>query len=126
MIEKLHRALQDAVRAAVKTRYGLDVDAVVLEKPPQSKLGDLATPLPFELAKQLKRAPRQIAVELAESVVKVEGVEKAEVAGAGYLNFHFARGAVFSGVVEAVSRPEPGVKPDAPKVIVEHTNINPN
>lgn len=126
MIEKLHRALQDAVRTAVKARYGLDVETVVLEKPPQSKLGDLASPLPFELAKGLKRAPRQIAAELADSVAKIQGVEKAEVAGGGYLNFHFDRGAVFSGVIQAARQPERGVKAKAPKVIIEHTNINPN
>ncbi|HXE74289.1 MAG TPA: arginine--tRNA ligase [Candidatus Xenobia bacterium] len=126
MLQKLHRALQNAVRAAVKKRYGIEVDAVVLERPPQTRLGDLASPLPFELARTLKRAPRQIAAELAESVEKVEGVERAEAAGGGYLNFHFQRGAVFSGVVQAARRPEAGVRPDAPKVIVEHTNINPN
>ncbi len=125
-MQKLHRALQAAVRAAVKTRYGIEVDAIVLEKPPQSKLGDLACPLPFELAKQLKRAPRQIAAELAESVAKVDGVERAEAAGGGYLNFHFERGGVFCAVVAAARRPEAGVKSETPKIIVEHTNINPN
>ncbi len=125
-MQKLHQALQAAVRAAVKTRYGLEVGAVVLEKPPQSKLGDLACPLPFELAKQLKRAPRQIAAELAQTVAKVDGVERAEAAGGGYLNFHFEREAVFCGVVETARRPEARVSPDASKIIVEHTNINPN
>ncbi len=123
-MERLHRALQDAVRAAVKQRYEIELEGVVLERPPQSKLGDVATPLPFELAKRLKRAPKQIATELAESVEKVAGVEWAEAAG-GYLNFHFDRGAVFAGVVEP-----PGVKEaatlDTRKLIVEHTNINPN
>ncbi|MGH9788265.1 MAG: arginine--tRNA ligase [Candidatus Acidiferrales bacterium] len=123
-MERLHRALQDAVRAAVKQRYEIELEGVVLERPPQSKLGDVATPLPFELAKRLKRAPKQIATELAESVEKVAGVEWAEAAG-GYVNFHFDRGAVFAGVVEP-----PGVKEaatlDTRKLIVEHTNINPN
>ncbi len=125
-MQKLHRALQAAVRAAVKARFGIEVESVVLEKPPQSKLGDLACPLPFELARSLKRAPRQIAAELAESVGRIEGVERAEVAGGGYLNFHFERGAVFCGAVEAARQPEAGRQPDARKIIVEHTNINPN
>jgi len=124
VIERLHRALQDAVRAAVKQRYEIDLEGVVLERPPQSKLGDLATPLPFELAKRLKRAPKQIAAELAETMEKVAGVERPEGAG-GYLNFHFDRGTVFAGAVAP-----PGVKEaatlDTRKLIVEHTNINPN
>ena len=123
-MKKLHRALQDAVRAAVKQRYEIELDSVVLERPPQTNLGDLASPLPFELAKRLKRAPKQIAAELAEAVEKVAGVSRAEVVG-GYLNFHFDRGVVFAGAMEP-----PGVKEaatlDTRKLIVEHTNINPN
>ncbi len=123
-MERLHRALQDAVRAAVKQRYEIEIDAVVLERPPQTKLGDLATPLPFELAKRLKRAPKQIAAELAEAVERVAGVERAEAAG-GYLNFHFDRGAVFAGAVEPPPVKEAATL-DTRKLIVEHTNINPN
>jgi len=123
-MEQLHRALQDAVRAAVKQRYEIELDSVVLERPPQSKLGDLATPLPFELAKRLRRAPKQIAAELADTVEKVAGVERAEAAG-GYLNFHFERGMVFAGAV-GPPRVKEAATLDARKLIVEHTNINPN
>ena len=123
-MEKLHRALQEAVRAAVKQRYEIELDSVVLERPPQSNLGDVATPLPFELAKRLKRAPKRIAAELAESVETVAGVERAEAAG-GYLNFYFDRGMVFAGAVEPSGVKEAATL-DARKLIVEHTNINPN
>jgi arginyl-tRNA synthetase len=125
-MERLQRALQEAIRAAVKARFGFEPDAVVLERPPQSKLGDLASPLPFELARKLKRAPRDIAAELADALGPIEGVERAEVAGGGYLNFFFERGGLFVGSV-AESRREATAPPGgAPKIIVEHTNINPN
>src|SRR3989442_9693573 len=38
------------------------------------------------LAKRLKRAPRHIAQEIANQISKIEGVERLEVAGGGYLN----------------------------------------
>ena len=126
MIETFHRALADALRAAVKKCFDLEVETIALEKPPQAQLGDLACPLPFELARKLKRAPREIAAQLAAAVPPVDGVERAEVAGGGYVNFHFERGAVFTGAVTESRRPVPSASPTAPKVIVEHTNINPN
>ena len=126
MIAQLYRSLQDAVRAAVKTAYQIELDTVVLERPPQVKLGDLATPLPFELARRLRRSPRQIAAELAAALPKVEGVGRAEVAGGGYVNFRLDRGWVFRGTVLEARTPPAEPPADAPKVIVEHTNINPN
>ncbi len=126
MIAQLYRSLQDAVRAAVKAAYQIELDTVVLERPPQVKLGDLATPLPFELARRLRRSPREIAAELAAALPKVEGVERAEVAGGGYVNFVLDRGWMFQETVADSRTPAPEPPADAPKVIVEHTNINPN
>ncbi|MBI4467177.1 MAG: arginine--tRNA ligase [Acidobacteria bacterium] len=126
MIAQLHRALRDAVRAAVKTRYQVELEAVVLEKPPQAKLADLACPLPFELARRLKHSPREIARELAAALPRVEGVERADVGGGGYINFHFDRAAVFQAAVRESRAPVTGPRADAAKIIVEHTNINPN
>jgi arginyl-tRNA synthetase len=126
VIAQLYRSLQDAVRAAVKATYQIELDAVVLERPPQVKLGDLATPLPFELARRLRRSPRQIAAELAAALPKVEGVERAEVAGGGYVNFVLDRGWMFQKTVADSRTPAPEPPADAPKIIVEHTNINPN
>ncbi len=126
MIAQLYRSLQDAVRAAVKATYQIELDAVVLERPPQVKLGDLATPLPFELARRLRRSPREIAAELAAALPKVEGVVRAEVAGGGYVNFVLDRGWMFQKTVADSRTLAPEPPADAPKIIVEHTNINPN
>ncbi|MCH7986871.1 MAG: arginine--tRNA ligase [Acidobacteria bacterium] len=126
MIAQLYRSLQDAVRAAVKAAYQIELDAVVLERPPQVKLGDLATPLPFELARRLRRSPREIAAELAAALPKVEGVVRAEVAGGGYVNFVLDRGWMFQKTVADSRTLAPEPPADAPKIIVEHTNINPN
>ncbi|MFI5095604.1 MAG: arginine--tRNA ligase, partial [Candidatus Acidiferrales bacterium] len=90
------------------------------------EMGEAATPVCFELAKRLKRAPRQIAQEIAAQLPPIEGVERVEVAGGGYVNFYFSRAAFLAASLkEAETRPA-GAAPDAPKCIVEHTNINPN
>src|ERR1700716_1738466 len=87
-------------------------------------MGEAASPVSFELAKRLKRAPRQIAQEIAASLAPVEGIAKVEVAGAGYLNAYFDRASFLREVQReagAVAVPD-----GAGKIIVEHTSINPN
>ena len=89
-------------------------------------MGEIATPVCFELAKRLKRAPRQIAQEIAAQLPPIEGIDRVEIAGAGYVNLYFSTRRVSrcrhgrSG-----NRSDAGAS-DAPKCIVEHTNINPN
>ncbi|HTY40390.1 MAG TPA: arginine--tRNA ligase [Thermoanaerobaculia bacterium] len=122
MLEPIRAALTEAVRAAAREKLGVDVERVVLERPPKLALGDLACPIAFDLAKALKKAPRAIAAELAPAIRLPEGVREARLEGAGYLNFSLDRGRV----VRALFAGAPPATPRAGKVIVEHTNINPN
>src|SRR5450755_1199294 len=85
-------------------------------------MGEAASPVCFELAKRLKKAPRMIAQEIAVGLGRVEGIAKMDVAGAGYLNAYFDRGAFWGAIAEEKKAAEH--KPE--KTIVEHTSINPN
>src|SRR5882724_9045281 len=89
-------------------------------------MGEAASPVCFELAKRLKRAPRQIAQEIASSFPKVEGIAKLEVAGGGYLNAFFDRAAFWAGVRTEASGESRVADGRQAKIIVEHTSINPN
>jgi arginyl-tRNA synthetase len=119
----LTKRLRDALGAHIHEKYGLDI-GIVTERPPQIEMGDAASPVCFELAKRLKRAPRQIAQEIAASLAPIEGIAKVEIAGAGYLNAYFDRANFLRDLqLEAGA----GAAPDrAGKIIVEHTSINPN
>ncbi len=112
----------DAVREAVRQKLGAEVERVALERPPKAALGDLASPVAFDLAKALRKAPRAIATELASAVTLPDGVREVRVEGAGYLNFFLDRGRFVRGLLAAAPAPSPR----SGKVIVEHTNINPN
>jgi arginyl-tRNA synthetase len=110
-------------RAHVRSRYGADVP-VVLEQPKQASFGEIAVPVAFQLAKQLKQSPRNIAQQMAAELVLPASVEKLEIAGNGYINVRLNRGAYGHGLLSGTSQ---AIAPrDAGKVIVEHTNINPN
>jgi arginyl-tRNA synthetase len=62
-----------------------DIDAV-LERPADPDHGDYATTLALRLAKPLRRAPREIAEELAAAARASAWVESADVAGPGFVN----------------------------------------
>ncbi len=125
MVHVLVARVRAALAAHIRQHYQQDV-AIVTEKPPRIEMGEAATPVCFELAKRLKRAPRQIAQEIAVQLPPIEGVQRVEVAGGGYVNFYFSRAAFLAGTLEEVEARLPGAAADAPKCIVEHTNINPN
>jgi arginyl-tRNA synthetase len=119
----LTKRFRDALGAHIQEKYGLDI-AIVTERPPKIEMGEAASPVSFELAKRLKRAPRQIAQEIAASLTPIEGIARVEVAGAGYLNAYFERANFLRAVQrEAGSATAPG---RGGKIIVEHTSINPN
>jgi arginyl-tRNA synthetase len=121
-LESLQKNLTKAVAEGASKAYGISLDRVVLERPPRVALGDLATPVAFDLAKLLRKPPRAIAAELGRSVELPAGVREIRVEGAGYLNFFLDRGAFAAGL-----RGEPVAQPRREgKIIVEHTNINPN
>jgi arginyl-tRNA synthetase len=122
----LKNRLREALASHIREKYEIE-QMVVLERPPKIEMGEAASPVCFELAKRLKRAPRQIAQEIAVQLPKVEGISRIEVAGAGYLNAYFDRG-LFWETSAHWSRHVPFGQPvaGAAKIIVEHTSINPN
>ena len=106
----------------VRAKHGVE-SPVSLEQPRQSSFGELAVPLAFQLARQLKQPPRAIAGQLVNEVGPISGVRALEIAGNGYINVHFQRGAYAREALEY----NPGASTEIRgKIIVEHTNINPN
>jgi arginyl-tRNA synthetase len=72
-------------------KLGAAVGAPIeLERPSSSEHGDYATSAALQLAPERKRSPREIAEELAEQAVSLEAVERAEVAGPGFVNMWLA------------------------------------
>jgi arginyl-tRNA synthetase len=125
LVHVLVARVRAALTAHIRQHYQQDV-TIVTEKPPRIEMGEAATPVCFELAKRLKRAPRQIAQEIAAQLPPIEGVERVEIAGGGYVNFYFSRAAFLAASLKEAESQRAGAAPDAPKCIVEHTNINPN
>ncbi len=125
MYHVLEARIQAALKKHILGSYSQNV-GVVTERPPRIEMGEVATPVCFDLAKRLKRSPRQIAQEIAAELPPIEGVDRVQVAGAGYVNLYFSRAAFLAATVAGAETPPEMAAPDTPKSIVEHTNINPN
>ncbi|MBL8228060.1 MAG: arginine--tRNA ligase [Bryobacterales bacterium] len=122
MFHLFEKRIQTAFQAFLQVRYGADMP-VAMEQPKQASFGELAIPAAFQLARQLKKAPKAIAQEIVDGIGPIEGVSALEIAGNGYINVRLDRGVYGRELLmSAAARPEP--KPG--KIIVEHTNINPN
>ena len=62
---------------------GTDVE---LERPSNPEHGDYATNVALRSAPRLGRPPREVAAELAEKAAELPSIERAEVAGPGFVN----------------------------------------
>jgi arginyl-tRNA synthetase len=127
MILPLHEQIRARVHAVLSGLYGLgDADATVsIEYPPNRTLGDLGTPVAFDLARRLRKAPRAIAQEIAGALGPMPGIAKVDAAPNGYLNLFLDRPAfLLSRLGVAGTLPAAPVRTE--KTIVEHTAINPN
>jgi len=125
LYQELQNQLIDRVRAFLQRQYQLDIENVVIAQPPSVALGEYALPLAFELAKQLRKPPRKIAEEIVAGIGEIAGIEKFEVAGAGYINVRIRRRAFAQTLASGEPSAEKG-KGSGEKVLVEHTSINPN
>ena len=123
ILEQITEQLTETLTARVLTLFGHAIDRVILQAPPRLAMGDLATPLCLELAKALKRKPRELAEAMVDGLHLPMFVQSVTIEGAGYLNFRFDRGAFTAAHIRSVMAP---ASPTGERVIVEHTNINPN
>src|SRR5206468_4340492 len=127
MILPVHDRIRAHIGRVLRTLYSLDPEslpAIALDYPPNRELGDLGTPVAFELARRLRKAPRAIAQEIAGAFGSVEGIGRVAAAPNGYLNFFVER----REFLLARLSPDRVTPPRTPagKAIVEHTAINPN
>jgi arginyl-tRNA synthetase len=122
MFHLLEKRISQAIASRIQSLYGIET-AVQIEQPKQSSFGELAVPAAFQLARQLKKAPKAIAAEIDAAGGPIEGVASMEIAGNGYLNVRLDRGAYGLGVLTGLGAVP---KEAATKTIIEHTNINPN
>lgn len=118
--------LTKAVGKAMQS-LGIEKQEVTLEHPAELSHGDYSTNVALVCAKSLKQKPREAAEQIVRYIElqKIPDVEKVEVAGPGFINFHLSK----EFFIEAVK----GIDTDfgrnknltGKKVMVEYTDPNP-
>ena len=122
MYATLQSRLTKHIELLLKRLYGIELERIPIDQPPNVQMGEFALTFAFELAKRLRKAPRAIAQEIANNIGQVPGFTRFEVAGAGYINARLDRAALAQALMQGAEV----LNPRKDKVLVEHTSINPN
>jgi hypothetical protein len=120
---ELQKRLGAHLRSVLKEKYDLELENIPLEIPPELKFGEVSTPIAFELAGKLRKAPKVIAQEIVAALGTREGFAGFEVAGAGYINARLDRAASVRMIAATETGP---LASSGIHSLVEHTSINPN
>ena len=98
-VEQLQRQLE-----AIAADLGGSAEGVQLETPRNPEHGDVASNLALVLARPLRRNPRELAQQiLARLDLAAAGVEAADIAGPGFINFRFASASVQALVCDVIA-----------------------
>jgi len=122
-LQTIRAAAAEALAAALKNEFDHHEKEILLEIPPNRSMGDLAWPGALPLARVLRRSPRQIAEAVASAAQWPPEITRVEVAGPGFLNLFLDRSTLLQRLLAGEGSTEAG---SGEKIVVEHTNINPN
>lgn len=107
MSDQLQAHLTDLLRSALEKIAPQAANvSIALERPKQESHGDYATNIALQLARSLKRKPREIAEAIVTALGFSPEVERVSVAGAGFINFHLRSAAKVRSVHKALSEGE--------------------
>ena len=127
--ELLNKAISDAAQQSIADGAfsAENLPDIILEVPPQKDFGDFATNFALQAAKAARTKPRLIA-EAIVARLKADWLEKAEIAGPGFINFYLKPTWMYDCLADIINRGmEYGnVKlPKTEKIQVEYVSANP-
>ena len=129
MSSDLKSQLAELMRAALlSVAPGEGTTEIHIERPKQASHGDFSCNLALQLARSLKRNPRQLAQLLVSELPYSSLVDRSEVAGAGFINFHLAPAArrqVLRGILQQGASFGRSTSGGGRKALVEFVSANP-
>ncbi|MBT8452401.1 MAG: arginine--tRNA ligase [Deltaproteobacteria bacterium] len=124
----LERYLESLGAHAIAEALDLDAPRPALIRPTQdAKFGDFQINGAMPLAKELRKPPRELAQPIAAALTGIDAIERAEVAGPGFVNIHLSPAWVAERLTDALrDRDRDGVPAveDVSKVIVDFSSPN--
>ena len=126
MEEELKKLITDALG-----NLNIEVSDFVLEHPVDLAMGDYSTSVALSVAKGVEESPKVLAKKIVKEIERLnvdKNIEKVEIAGPGFINFHLARG-FFSGSIEEIVNQGETVGKNkifsGKTIMVEYTDPNP-
>ncbi|MBI2592293.1 arginine--tRNA ligase [Candidatus Saccharibacteria bacterium] len=111
--------LKEAIKKASKDLFDVEIEPELTR--PEERFGDYSTNIALQFAGKLDKKPRQIAEQLAKSVIGLTyHIEKAEVAGSGFINFTLTDEALMTQL-----RTKPAQNLTGQEIVVEYSDPNP-
>jgi len=103
------------------------LEAVTLEHPADMAHGDYATNAALVYAKQAAKSPRDLAASIVEKLGTIDGVEKIDIAGPGFINFTLSSQVLAQSLEAAIAQDMWGANDlqKGKKIMVEYTDPNP-
>ncbi len=125
----LKQALTELIQQAVAIIAPDQASSTItLERPKQAQHGDYACNIAMQLAKALKRNPREVAMDLIGDLPPSPYLEKADIAGPGFINFFLTANAKQRVVKTILHTGESFGRQradKAEKIVVEFVSANP-
>jgi arginyl-tRNA synthetase len=123
---EVEEVIADACKASGYKNVEVEVGV-----PPNDSYGDLSSAIPIRLAKDAGSKPGDVAVAVASKAMEL--IKKSKYVGAvtphrgGYLNFTLNRARFIEDAIAEVSSGDLGAtREKGERVVIEHTNVNPN
>jgi len=135
MLEEHRSQIAACLAAAIEPLagpVGIELPLVSLERPKQAEHGDLACSVALQLAKPLRRAPREVAQTLVDALLADPAarpwIAGAEVAGPGFINLRVTAAVRAAALVRALAQGEAfgrGHRGAGRRLLIEFVSANP-
>lgn len=132
MLAQQKQDILEALKLAVAPIIaGTELNPVIaLERPRDPSHGDIACNIAMQIAKPLKKNPRELAQAIVDALLAQQNslIASAELAGPGFINLRVtaaAKQAVVKTILQQQAQFGKGTKGDGKKVIVEFVSANP-
>ena len=118
--------VEKLLESAVKKAFGKVDKEVKIEYPSDESHGDYASNIALQITKDLGKPPQEIAQTIIDNLGENELVEKVEIAGPGFINFHLSEKTLNSELEKVLKEKDKygSGKENGKNIIVEYSQPN--